>query len=197
MDTKTKQFIFFNSILYAAFLIIDLFYSFAELSSMLKFTIVLHCFLFSSSFKKPLFMTIIADFLLLFTSQIFLGVAIFSFAHIFYFQKNMEFVHDYFKSKKIFFFIFCFCMFGTALLFFPELLVYLLYAVCFCLNVFAAVCASKKAPSKKQTLFLIGLFLFIACDVNVVIYNLTYNPISCYLIWLFYAPSQTIIALSF
>lgn len=197
MDSKIKQFLFINFLLYIAFFILDLFYGFSQISSICKFLIVFHCFLFCSGrFKKPLFFTVISDLFLLFTSFHGLGVAVFSFAHIFYWKQNNKFLSNNLKNEKMKIFLFSAVFFGIVFLFSPLAVVYLFYAFCFFFNFLSAFYAYKKAPSKKQTLFLIGLFLFILCDVNVVFYNLTDNILSYYLMWIFYAPSQTLIVLS-
>lgn len=197
MDSKIKRFLFINFFLYTAFLTLDLFYEFSKISSICKFIIVFHSFLFCSGrFKKPLFLTVVSDLFLLFTSYNSLGVAVFSFAHIFYLKENHKFIPNNLKKKEREFFLFSAVIFGIIFLISPLAVVYLFYAFCFFFNLLSAFYAYKKAPSKKQTLFLIGLFLFILCDINVVFYNLTDNTLSFYLMWIFYAPSQTLIALS-
>lgn len=197
MNLKTKAFLFINFILYIAFLTLDLFYGFSQISSICKFLIVFNSFLFCSGrFKIPLFITVLSDLILLFTSYNSLGVAVFSFAHIFYWKQNYKFLPNNLKNKKKKLFLFSAVFFGIIFLFSPLAVIYLFYAFCFFFNFLSAFYACKKAPSKKQTLFLIGLFLFALCDVNVVFYNLTDNTLSFYLMWIFYAPSQTFISLS-
>lgn len=197
MDSKIKQFLFINFLLYIAFFILDLFCVFSQISSICKFIIVVNSFLFCSDrFKKPLFLTVISDLFLLFTSCNSLGVAVFSFAHIFYWKQNDKFLPNNLKNQKMKIFLFSAVFFGIVFLFSPLAVIYLFYAFCFFFNLLSAFYACKKAPSKKQTLFLIGLFLFVFCDINVVFYNLTNNILSFYLMWIFYAPSQTLIALS-
>lgn len=72
----------------------------------------------------------------------------------------------------------------------------------------AAFAARNKPKDSGMRLFFTGLFLFLLCDINVGLFNLSdfipvseeiysyiYN-ISSVLMWFFYAPSQAIIALS-
>lgn len=75
-------------------------------------------------------------------------------------------------------------------------------------NVYASVKNAKTVPNKKNIVFAAGMILFILCDINVGIYNMTgfitiegmflerlYN-FSEIAMWMFYLPAQVCIALS-
>jgi hypothetical protein len=52
------------------------------------------------------------------------------------------------------------------------------------------------ALKTKRYLIAVGMFLFFMCDINVAIYNFYKEAIICFLIWLFYLPSQLLLTLS-
>jgi hypothetical protein len=89
------------------------------------------------------------------------------------------------------------------------LLATIFYFVCILTNVIMSVKLAFQKPQRKgNVLFAIGMFLFLLCDINVGLFNLSgyismpenlYHTIysfSSILMWTFYAPAQVLIALS-
>ena len=74
------------------------------------------------------------------------------------------------------------------------------YFISIIFSVSGAASAYKKYPSPNNRFILTGMILFLLCDINVGIYNLA--PLSKYsrlfwsLIWVFYIPSQILLAVS-
>lgn len=84
-----------------------------------------------------------------------------------------------------------------------------LYFICILTNAITAIRLATKKPGRKSNiLYGIGMLLFLMCDINVGLFNLSgfitmpeqiYGvlfSISSILMWTFYAPSQVLIALS-
>ncbi|NLK99118.1 MAG: hypothetical protein GX271_00455 [Clostridiales bacterium] len=84
----------------------------------------------------------------------------------------------------------------------------ILYFICLCTNVLRSLRLSLSYPYRRDIrYFTIGFLLFLLCDINVGLFNLSdflplrssyqiiYN-ISSILMWTFYAPSQVLITLS-
>ncbi len=82
----------------------------------------------------------------------------------------------------------------------------ILYFVSLVLNLIDSINVYKLTRATKVKVFAIGLFLFILCDINVALYNLSKIDVLSYNIpgiglssigmWLFYLPSQVLISLS-
>jgi uncharacterized membrane protein YhhN len=83
------------------------------------------------------------------------------------------------------------------------------YFISIVFNTIAAVCLAIKECKKRSTLlYAVGMLLFLLCDINVGLFNLSsfikmpneiYSVIYSYssiLMWTFYAPSQVLIAMS-
>jgi hypothetical protein len=80
------------------------------------------------------------------------------------------------------------------------------YAACIYTATFSAIKSTGEYPHPNKLLILFGMFLFVLCDINVAVYNIsTQLPklnlkvlinISSSIIWLFYLPSQLFLALS-
>lgn len=83
------------------------------------------------------------------------------------------------------------------------------YFVCIVANVITAVKTAINYPDNKSSLlFAVGMVLFLLCDINVGLFNLSdfvvlpenladfIYSVSRMLMWMFYAPSQVLIALS-
>ena len=69
-----------------------------------------------------------------------------------------------------------------------------LYAFLFLLHFFLALQKEKAQPSLSRKLYLLGLVLFICCDMAVV-WGYFFTPVP-HPVWLFYAPSQLLLALT-
>lgn len=76
----------------------------------------------------------------------------------------------------------------------PLLFLGILYAVLFFLHFTLALQKEKAQSSVSRRLYLLGLVLFICCDVTVA-WGYFSTPVP-WLIWLFYAPSQLLLALT-
>lgn len=86
----------------------------------------------------------------------------------------------------------------------------LFYAICLIISVRKAirVCKNNLYPYPNKYMIAYGMILFILCDINVALYNVTevtgiswtfidiVHNISGLSIWLFYVPSQLLLALS-
>lgn len=89
------------------------------------------------------------------------------------------------------------------------LVVSVFYFICICMNVVTAFTLVRREPGAKgNLLYAIGMLLFLLCDINVGLFNLSgFIPmqesiysvlysISSILMWTFYAPAQVLIAIS-
>lgn len=215
-------------VLYITFLLIDLSIIEAFISSsMLKYISIVLCFLISlligSSYigkrdkvllQLGLFITLIADFLLLFTDYFVLGVGVFSIVHIIY---DIRYKRNRTKLVLIKFVVVFLIITITYLMLNHfvrkiELLftVALFYAVYLLSNVVKAIKIHKYKliPYPNSYFIAWGMVLFLLCDINVVFFNiprltsksssivsLLYN-ISASLIWFFYLPSQMLLSFS-
>lgn len=137
---------------------------------------------------RALFLTTIADFILLFTSQFVYGISIFCFVQLCYIRRLID--------KKIFTY-YCLCLLGLILILWvggslsPLIFAALIYAVL----IFSHLIATffTHAPVKKR-LLQVGIICFIICDISVALYNRfpSYSPIYLYAsltMWTFYAPA--------
>lgn len=168
-------------------------------------TTCISCFLSIGTWTTlPLLVTTAADFILLYFQYDAFGVFIFSFAHVFYLYHHKQSISFLFSTKKrqlvppLAVLCFLFFIFVLFLFFFysPLIGACSLYAFWFGVNFFCAFTAAKKNPAKENSIFVMGLILFILCDMNTALYNLTNNLLCLKLIWLFYTPSQLLIAVS-
>lgn len=196
-------------------------------SSAIKYFSIILCFLLCFSLRDNpikirdynflqfgLLLTIFADLCLLLLNFFPLGIAIFCFVQITY---SLRYNPNHFRELlKFFLFVlsiiiatyFLLDYFGTHLdLIFP---ISLFYSVCLFSSVIMAIRAFIKNlyPSPNKYLILIGMILFLLCDINVGIFNITnlissnsinttqLNLISGFLMWFFYLPSQLLLSLS-
>jgi len=86
--------------------------------------------------------------------------------------------------------------FGTYLVFVSAV-----YAQCFLLSLFCALNGffRKRFPRPNGILIVTGMLLFVLCDICVLIFNVSTGEasrVAFNLIWVFYAPSQLLLALS-
>lgn len=144
----------------------------------LRLLLICLCFVVALQFGNPksASLTLCADYFILFTPYYTLGVLLFSFVHILYLE--------YLLQKQFLYLYWIFLIFPL----FPLPIFGLMYAILFGVHIFHA---TKKAP---HTGYLLGVLLFAFGDILVGIgYFTTTNPS---LIWLFYAPSQMLLALT-
>jgi len=157
--------------------------------------------------------TVVADFFLILHDWHLPGVAVFCFAHLAYIVRAISSATDYNISNqdvklsatpRFHFWRYTVILIGlTAILasFFLEVIFVVsgLYAILFIGN----ICLSARYLGYNRRLTITGLLLFLACDICVLIYNLPgYFGAPQWLlgvfplIWVFYLPSQILIAIS-
>ena len=90
---------------------------------------------------------------------------------------------------------------GAALAMSSVVVLALLYGALFAVNIF--VNAKARRPKINYILVMVGLIFFALCDVNVMLFNLQQYtgasfefPAAFALIWIFYLPSQVLLAIS-
>ena len=212
-------------ILYMVFLYIDLYNTrYIHLSERIKYTCIILCFFIALlSRNNPfdrynmkllqigLLLTVIADFFLLILDDYYpFGVAIFTLAQITYsirydIKNTKNTIKNYTVVFMILFFIYAFVNMSIRI----ELLVpiSLCYGTCLITNVHKAITVFKKNlyPKLNARMVALGMILFLLCDINVLLYNiLKYTNqtegimyiISSFSMWLYYLPSQVLLALS-
>lgn len=213
------------ALLYISFLYLDIFNKEIFLSSReLKFISMILIFIISIFTRKDalsykdlhllqigLFITLIADlFLLVLDSHYILGIILFSIVQILY-----SFRYEY-RNLKLTIRNFIIIFLGLSILhiiinkFVIELdfilVIGLFYGICLLNSVVKAVKAYKYKtyPIPNRQMILIGMMLFLLCDINVALYNIlgyigkvnVFYNISFVSMWLFYLPSQVLLALS-
>lgn len=193
-------------LLYISFLLLDLLHFFF-FSSVLKYTSIIFCFLFSilqrnKTVTFALFFTLLADFFLLLLNQYyFIGLFFFCIVqsiYAVYLQKFLflrgQFIFRLLLSCGIIFTIHSFhCLSPLSFwgsIYFSQLI----------LN---ALLASFPYMLRRKPTLSLAFWLFLCCDIFVGIHNiipLSFSPIlkNCIAIsmWLFYLPSQVLLALS-
>ena len=162
--------------------------------------------------------TVISDFFLLFADDILPGLITFGIVHIVYLIVIMG------ADRKHVSIALLIRIFLTALgvISLKDLLpdgilflaAVLFYAISFLGNIFhltLSIILKKNANPclfRRPVMYLVGMILFVLCDINVLLYNLgdhiavdtpafaTLSRAAVYLIWIFYLPSQVLIVLS-
>lgn len=162
------------------------------LSSFLKYLSIFFIFFLTFPEKNslPLFLTLVCDWLLLFTIYHRYGIALFCLVHLLYLHLLLP-CHK--KRQSLFLTLYLF----PILLYLPFLAVCSFYAFSFLLHIIAAVFSYQKYPSVQKKGYLFGLLLFVLCDICVALSNFTGRPLFTHMIWLFYTPSQLFMALRF
>ncbi len=187
---KTKKWVPFVTIavlLYLLFISMDFLPAFRSVSTnFLKYIFILNVFFLSLLGKKRavcigLFLTLLCDAFLLFTDRYFTGILLFCFVHMVYIHMQRK------EIKK-----------QGALL--PVLapsviLIGTVYAGLFALDLYTAWKNVKIGPSRKTRFFFAALCLFACCDICTALYQITGISVLASFIWVFYGPSQIMIAL--
>jgi len=221
-DTRVFILVCVNAALYAFIVILDTMNAFDSITSLqghicdvLKYTAIISCllicaFAYSRTRERtPLIQMIVfcvtlgADLFLLFTPYFVAGVFVFIGAHacalIRYKPKWTPFVGA--ASAAVFL---------LALYFAPKLLhagaeITLFIAVtgAYAVFIISVTISTFFAPQQRTNTILsrLGMCLFVACDINVLIFNAMIpgaapHTASVVLMWLFYLPAQTLLALS-
>lgn len=172
-----------------------------------KFLFILFCFAFATlsyffcENKKrwawlvgAFFFTAWADYFLVIQDRHLPGVAVFCFAHICYIFRAV-------KNKRNFLLFTALATIFIIVAFFSNFLFLLvaMYASLFSLNICANI-FSDVLPKTNKKITLVGLFLFMLCDINVLLLNLPRHldfprfPWAFTLIWVFYLPAQGLLA---
>lgn len=152
---------------------------------MIRFLWIFFCFLLSFWNGLPMaaLFTLCGDYFLLFTDVYGAGVSFFILTQLAYLRNLQGYS---FPWRVLLFLSVGLCI--------PLLLLGVLYAFFFLCHVSLALQKEKAQPSLFRKLYLFGLMLFICCDL-VVAWGYFFTPIP-WLIWLFYAPSQLLLALT-
>lgn len=218
--------------LYAFFLYMD-FYNvkfFIRIQSIKYFSIVL-CFLLAmlstrNSFKHRvntadilllrlgMFITVIADLCLVIFDFYILGVVFFTLVQITYAVRYNTRKLKATLINCLIIFLFIVCSYELVNLFIVKvnilLPISLFYFICLTLSVSKAIKVWKNDlyPSTSKYMIVVGMILFLLCDLCVALSNITLlSPIAGYflrsfeeicpfLVWVFYLPSQLLLALS-
>ncbi len=229
-------FVFVQIIFYAIFLILDLSGEYLLLSRNVKFCAILLCFCYALfqeksadrsilfCMKAGLFFTLLSDLFLLILDCYLYGVLTFIIVQQLYGIRIL--LADFEVEKKrrelllhklpiriilqlmIAVFI---CLILKLAGVYPDFLlsISIFYFICISTNTITAVrSAILGSNSNGMVLFAVGMCLFLLCDINVGLFNMSgfitlpekigkiiYN-ISSILMWTFYAPSQVLISLS-
>ncbi len=233
----TVMFIIIQLVLYVAFLTVDLSSRSITLSSSIKFTIIIVCFCYAlflgkaanksilRSMKMALFFTLVSDLFILILDYYYYGVLTFIFAQQLYgIRLSMEYYNlEIEKEQRLLrrsFLIrlgvqaasliaICLILINTGTKLDDLLIISIFYFISIVTNAIRGIKAViLNTRNRELVIFVIGITLFLLCDINVGIFNLSgyitlpkavYNviyPMASILMWAFYAPSQVLIALS-
>ncbi|WP_312573495.1 hypothetical protein [Clostridium sp.] len=223
-----KALLIIISILYFSFLYIEFFNIEIFISSyMIKYICIMICFLIClfaeknplnrldiSLLKVGLFITMFADLFLTVFNYYTLGVALFCVVQILYSIRYEALKISETSSKFIIIFLSLMFIYLIINLFIIKIdilfAVVLFYAICLIISIRKAikVCKNNLYPYPNKYMIAYGMILFILCDINVALYNVTevtgiswtfidiVHNITGLLIWLFYVPSQLLLSLS-
>lgn len=225
-------FIAVQLLLYISFIILDLAGGKTGLSNAIKFAVIFLCFCYvlslqshnrsiSYSLKAAMLFTLISDLFILLLDYYLYGVLTFTVVQLLYnYRISIHNASGHYNAAKKFFISglmiqLLISSFICLLLDFfgvepePLLIAAAIYFTGLVMNTIRALAATiKESGDISMRLFAAGLVLFLLCDINVGLFNLSsfielpqdiYSVIysvSSVLMWFFYAPSQTLIALS-
>lgn len=230
-----KIFILVQLVLYGSFITLDILGRSIGFSNRIKFTVVALCFLYAINGKKryskqqiylccALAFTAVSDIIILFSDFYVYGVLTFIIAQLLYGMRitalyNREILASTHTSplkdlglRFVFQAVIC-ALISTLIwildIYIDALLVSsIFYFICICSNLERSLRLSRCFKDKRDIrCFAIGFVLFLLCDINVGLFNLSeFMPLgegytiiytlSSILMWTFYAPSQVLIALS-
>jgi hypothetical protein len=233
-------FVFLQTLLYVAFLTLDLTDGSIVFSNKIKFTIIVLCFCYVLFYKSganrsiifcsqaALFFTVISDLFILLLDYYFYGVLTFVIVQQLYGMRlilerrsdrgsgiiKIDFtLWGSFLARILiqagFTAVVCILLSQTGVILERLLVTSVFYFICILMNAITAVKAAfKDTKEKSKVIFAVGIFLFLLCDINVGLFNLSgfismpehlYGIIysfSAVLMWTFYAPAQVLLALS-
>lgn len=191
MKLQNKWLIHIIFFLYLSFLTLDFFYpELSSLSNGLKYLSQCTIFLLSitQGIPIPMLLTLVCDYFLLFTSSYPFGVAIFVMVHLLYAIR----LADAQARDKYLIFIYTL---PFLLLLFPLEIGCCVYAGAFLFHFSQLFNKMKKKPAKLRWLYFTAMLFFLLCDIHVVLFQITKNAAYGNFIWLFYTPSQLLLAL--
>ncbi|NLP16523.1 MAG: hypothetical protein GX379_05770 [Clostridiales bacterium] len=222
-------FIALQVLLYGAFLTLDLLGERITMSNSIKFAVVVLCFMYIAIrgynkrsrefiylFSAMLF-TLISDIFILLSDYYLYGVITFIIAQQLYGARITELFNPISKLKDVCLRLLYQIALGILLCMLLNFLnvntdalltVSVFYFISICTNVVRSIKLSLHYSNKRGIrCFAVGFLLFLLCDINVGLFNLSgflsVGPvydiiygISSILMWTFYAPSQVLIALS-
>ena len=224
-------FLLIELVLYGTFLYIDIFVKGAFMASMyIKFTSIILCFLMTFLLyarrvvtkdivilRGALLFTVISDLYILILDLYFLGLITFSIVQLLYFIRLHEWRKQQGRNTLPFIFLLrnlfvtlvitgILIKLGISL---DELmLISIFYFVSIFFNTVDAIHIQYSTPKKQYTLYAIGMVLFLLCDINVGLFNLSdfihieelwFNKLYAFAsiaMWMFYLPAQVMISLS-
>ncbi len=207
-----------NVLLYLTFIIVDIIFknTYPVNSSYLKYTTIILCSLLTlfinnhgytkrdtSLLQIAFFFTGMADFFFLFLNWNTLGVCAFILVQITYIVRHKQ-TYRVFKQNLLKISIFYILFFLISFLFKPTNIqnslyfISIIYGGLLIISFIIAINTINKHlyPKETSTMIALGMFLFVICDLNVGLFNiLNHGPFE-FLIWIFYFPSQLLLALS-
>ncbi len=158
-------------------------------------------FLYKSNNQRDIFLlrtalmfTVIADFFMLIAHNVLFGLLFFCCVHYVYTSRYSchKFIMPLIITQSALFAI---------LIFVKVKFIYILavlYAVSFVFSLFSLkyYMGNPLISLRCKMMSVAGMLLFLACDINVGLYNLFFLPINYILTWVFYLPSQLLLSLS-
>ncbi|NLZ49791.1 MAG: hypothetical protein GX895_13625 [Clostridiales bacterium] len=215
-------------LLYILFLILDLDNMYkSNISDKLKYISILLCFVLSLLIDEyglnhkdtlllqlGLLFTTLADLFFLILDFCELGVITFCLVQIIYFMRYLSKNNHYTVIKLITFIVITTIIYLTLSIFSKNIMFLFMVAFIYTITLIASVirsiksCKEKYFPSPNRYMIVVGMMLFMLCDINVGLSYLAsnsnfhctflnkYEATSSFLIWLFYLPSQVLLALS-
>lgn len=197
------MFIAIEFVIYISYLYLDITHNMIPLSSLLKFFAICLCFLMVSGTNHPvrkiMSLTVAADFLLVITPFYSLGIFFFILVQLNYYSyitKKARFPLDHLTAMVIAGFIVSILInfFVMPINFMTFLAV--VYFITLVTNI--VLCLMQVKGNQEYAILTICLILIMLCDIHVAITNVLssgawYN-FGLIAMWLFYLPSQVIIA---
>ena len=221
-------FILFQTILYVIFLFLDFTGHNYALSADIKFSVIILCFCYVFflgrntdrgiilCMKAALFFTLVSDLFILMLDYYIPGVITFIVVQQLYGLRLLLEKHSSGRRLALRFALqltvavtVCLLLWLAEVEIDSLLFISVLYFICILTNTINAVrLALHNRGDRSRVLFAVGMVLFLLCDINVGIFNMSgfialpenlYHrlySLSSILMWTFYAPAQVILALS-
>ncbi len=185
------------------------------MNPIIKFIVIVFCFLITILCKKPLnkldlqllrlgmFFTVMADLFMILLDYNTIGVALFCIVQITYIARYD--IDRFGKIIKKLFIIFIIIFSIYIVLVFLNnnvdflILLALFYSICICCSLYKSLRAMKEGryPRSNGELIVLGMILFVLCDINVALYYMGIMEfLTSHLIWIFYLPSQFLLSIS-